>query len=109
MWKTAFKKLEEYGLLKQTTLFFKGYLPKILLGPFLNTLSHLGFDHCRSLLLIFISPEIIKNTCVGKLYIKIGGNEFIGGDQFEKGGLIKMFRTFLLIDLGDMISNLKWL
>ena len=44
-----------------------------------------------------------------KTLYKNRGNEFIGGDQFEKGGLIKMFRTFSLIDLGDMISNLKWL
>ena len=24
--------------------FFKGYLPQILIGPFLNTLSHMSFD-----------------------------------------------------------------
>ena len=35
--------LKNLGLLKQTVWFksFKGYIPKILLGPFLNTLSHL--------------------------------------------------------------------
>ena len=40
--KTAFKNFQD-GLLKQTISlqFFKGYFPQILLGPFLNTLSHM--------------------------------------------------------------------
>ena len=42
LWKTAFKKLNGYGLLKQTisVQIFKGCFPQILLGPFLNILSH---------------------------------------------------------------------
>ena len=38
------KSLKGYGLLKQTInpiKFFKGCLPQILLGPSLNTLSHI--------------------------------------------------------------------
>ena len=35
LWKTAFKNLKGYGLLK-------GCLPQILLGPFLNTLCHIA-------------------------------------------------------------------
>ena len=47
LWKTAIN-LKEHGLLKHTISlrlypfkFFKGWLPQILLGPFLNTLSHM--------------------------------------------------------------------
>ena len=38
------------GLIKQTILFkfFKGCLPQILLGPFLNTLSHIKYVIQRS-------------------------------------------------------------
>ena len=38
------KKLKRYGLLKQTIFLqiFKGCLPQILLGPFLNNLSHMS-------------------------------------------------------------------
>ena len=43
MWKTAFKKFEGVwsALGFYPLKFFKGCLPQILLGPFLNTLSHL--------------------------------------------------------------------
>ena len=39
----SLKNLKGYGLLKQTISlqFFKGCLQQVLLGPFLNTLSHL--------------------------------------------------------------------
>ena len=45
LWKIAFKKLE--GLLKQTISLqiFKGSLPQILHGPFLNTLSQMILKH----------------------------------------------------------------
>ena len=46
MWNTAFKKIEVIwcGLLKQTIItliFFKDCIPQILIGPCMNTLSHM--------------------------------------------------------------------
>ena len=43
MWKTAFKNLKGFGLLKRiiSLHIFKGCLPQILFGPLLNTLSHM--------------------------------------------------------------------
>ena len=43
LWKTTLKNLKGYGLLKQTIFlqFIKGYLPKVILYPFLNTWTHI--------------------------------------------------------------------
>ena len=42
LWKTAFKKFEKvWSAQAYSFKFFKGCLPHILLGPFLNTLSHI--------------------------------------------------------------------
>ena len=43
LWKTAFKKFE---------VFFEGCLPQILLGPFLNTLTHLYHKIEKTLMLL---------------------------------------------------------
>ena len=42
LWKTAFKKFEEVwsALADYTPSSFKGCIPEILIGPFLNILSH---------------------------------------------------------------------
>ena len=47
LWKTTFKKFE--GVWSACSKpypfkFFKGCLPQILLGPFLNTLSHMSIE-----------------------------------------------------------------
>ena len=43
---------------------FKGYLPQILLGPFLNTLSHM-----------LLVPEVVVQSCsLKKMFIEISQN-----------------------------------
>ena len=52
------KKFKRYGLLKQTIFLqiFKGCLPQILLGPFLNNLSHIS--HLST---IWVAPEYLHH------------------------------------------------
>ena len=49
LWKTAFKKFEAIWSAYHFK-FFKGCLPQILLGPFLNTLSHTLLQMLQNLL-----------------------------------------------------------
>ena len=65
MWKTAFKKLKGYGLFEA---FFKGCLPQILLGPFLNTMSHMILEECKQI------PEfpVMSTTTLFELCRKLG-------------------------------------
>ena len=44
LWKTAFKKFEVTISLQ----IFKGCLPEILLGPFLNTLTYMYIGSCQT-------------------------------------------------------------
>ena len=66
MWKTAFKNFEGYDLPKQTTLLqILWRLSSILLGPFLNDLSHIQqkiyFKSFKSLKIqVFSYPESIR-------------------------------------------------
>ena len=60
------KKLKGYGLLKQTISLqiFKGCLPKILRGPFLNTLSHLQLVHLlKNALKLLLDWFLVEFTC----------------------------------------------
>ena len=54
------KNLKGYGLLKQTFKFFKCYLPKILLGPFLNTLSQTYLDSLIISTKIYLSRHALE-------------------------------------------------
>ena len=61
LWKTAFKKLERvWSALARPYRFefFKGFDPQVLIGPFLNTLSHL---------LNLLACEV-KTRCTNDLY-----------------------------------------
>ena len=66
LWKTAFKKFEGISSVLGRPYqfkFFKGYLPQILLLPFLNTLFHM-YD--PSFLKIWLNSQ--ENTCVRRLW-----------------------------------------
>ena len=93
MWKTAFKKFEAVWSAESkphSFRFFKGCLPQILLGQFLNTLSHIILVACRGNISIkkhsFV--DVLQNTCSRKfrniyrktpvlesLFNKVAGNK----------------------------------
>ena len=93
MWKTAFKKLE--GFLPYPFKFFKGCLPQILFGPFLNTLPHMIFTLWK------------LNMC--KTCLALDG---LDGPSYEcKVKSTKLFRVrkfaILLNDLGLNYSDIS--
>ena len=79
MWKAAFKKFEvRYGLLRKTISlqFFKGCLPQILFGPFLNTLTHISLKEKHNLIQVKLQKanicwkSAIKLVCRYMCYIR---------------------------------------
>ena len=60
LWKTAFKKFEGIWSAK----FFKGCLPQILLGPLLNTLSHILFGLSVHYISVLLSKMRKENAFV---------------------------------------------